>query len=67
MREITTNVFSIETIHSVAIIFFELGVVKKLMQKYNLKTLHDYLFVLKLGLITKISCINKIVSVNHVL
>ena len=39
------------TMRSVAIIFFELGVVKHFRNTFNRKTLHDYNFILKLCLI----------------
>ena len=37
--------FSFVTMRRVAIIFFELGVVKRFMQDFNRKILQDYFFV----------------------
>ena len=44
----TSNVnsdVSVVTMRRVAVKYFELGVVKNFMQKFNRKTLHDYFFV----------------------
>ena len=42
-------------------LFFELGVIKNFMQKFNRKTLHDYLFVQKAVL----DCISFIQNLNR--
>ena len=45
IRRNVSSDFSRATMSRVAIIFFELRVVKSFMQKFNRKTFHDYCFV----------------------